>query len=102
MATTRGRVDELLSVGQIDQAEAYMEERRQLFVANGYLVRKINQAYFAFYGSYADQPGATGTDPTGPMVVTLFQQSDSIYDFMLLVSPITSLADLEEIYEQTR
>ena len=102
MATTRGRVDELLSAGQVDQAEAYMEERRQLFVANGYLVRKINQAYFAFYGSYADQPGATGTDPTGPMVVTLFQQSNSIYDFMHLVSPITSLTNLEEIYEQTR
>lgn len=100
MATTRGRVDELLSAGHIDQAEAYMEERRQLFVANGYLVRKINQAYFAFYGSYADQPGATGTDPTGPMVVTLFQQSDSIYDFMQLVSPITSLEDLTDIYHE--
>ncbi|MBP7999430.1 MAG: hypothetical protein KA314_27950 [Chloroflexi bacterium] len=100
MATTRIRVDELLAAGLVADAEAYMEERRQLFVANGYLVRKINQAYFAFYGSYADQPGATGGDPTGPMIVALFTQSDSIYQFMQSVAPLTSFSDLEILYEQ--
>ncbi len=101
MALTRGRVEELLAEGKVDEAEAYMETRRQLFVDNGYLIRRINQAYFAFYGSYADQPGATGSDPTGPMVVSLFQNSPSLYEFMQRISPITSLEDLETIYQQT-
>ena len=35
MRATRLRVDELLAQGKIEEAEAYMEERRRLFVANG-------------------------------------------------------------------
>ena len=101
MSTTRIQAEKLLAEGKVAEAEAYMEERRLLFVAAGYLVRKINQAYFAFYGSYADQPGATGGDPTGPMVVTIFQQSDSIYAFMQKVAPITSFDDLQTVHQQT-
>jgi hypothetical protein len=63
MAATRIRVDELLAAGEIEAAEAYMEARRQLFLANGYNIRKLNQAYFAFYGAYAAEPGATGDRP---------------------------------------
>lgn len=100
MSTTRIQAEKLLAEGKITEAETYMEERRLLFVANGYLVRKINQAYFAFYGSYADQPGATGGDPTGPMVVTIFQQSGSIHTFMQQVAPITSFDDLQTLYQQ--
>ena len=49
-----------------------MEQRRQLFVENGYYIRKLNQAYFAFYGAYADVPGgAAGEDPVGPAVRAL-------------------------------
>jgi len=101
MATTRIQTEKLLAEGKIAEAEAYMEERQRLFVANGYLVRKINQAYFAFYGSYADQPGATGGDPTGPMVVSIFQQSDSLYAFMQKMAPITSFDDLQTVHQQT-
>jgi hypothetical protein len=54
MRETRAQVDELLALGEIEQAEAYMEERRQVFVANGFNIRKLNQAYFAFNGTYAD------------------------------------------------
>ena len=54
MRVTRARVDELLALGMIDEAESYMEERRQVFVANGFNIRKLNQAYFAFNGTYAD------------------------------------------------
>ncbi len=68
---TRAHVDELLAAGHIDQAEAYMEARRRVFVANGYGIRKLNQAYFAFYGGYQDEPGAGGTDPTGPAIEEL-------------------------------
>ena len=57
MHTTRVHVDALLAAGKITEAENYMNERRQLFWNNGYPIRKLNQAYFAFYGAYADVPG---------------------------------------------
>ena len=57
MHTTRVNTDALLAAGKITEAEAYMEQRRQIFVKNGYSIRKLNQAYFAFYGAYADVSG---------------------------------------------
>jgi hypothetical protein len=36
-----------------------MEIRRLLFVENGYPIRKLNQAYFAFHGSYGTSAAAT-------------------------------------------
>ena len=73
MRITREQVDIMLSRGEIEEAEAYMESRRQFFWDNGYLIRRINQAYFAFHGAYNDAPGggASGTDPVGPAVVDL-------------------------------
>ena len=58
MRATRRRVDELLAQGAIEKAEAYMEERRQLFVANDHNIRKLNQAYFALHGTYAESPAS--------------------------------------------
>ena len=67
MHETRVTVDKLLAAGKIEEAESYMEKRRQIFWNNGYLIRKLNQAYFAFHGAYADVPGgAAGEDPVGP------------------------------------
>ncbi|MBN1668628.1 MAG: hypothetical protein JW862_16160, partial [Anaerolineales bacterium] len=69
MRETRVTSDQLLADGQIEAAEAYMEARRQFFWENGYRIRKLNQAYFAFYGAYADAPGgAAGDDPVGAAV----------------------------------
>lgn len=101
MAATRIRVDDLLAEGKIEEAENYMEERRQLFVANGYQIRKLNQAYFAFYGAYADRPGATGSDPTGPMLQDIRAHSPSLRAFMDTITPIRSRADLERIWRET-
>lgn len=87
MFITRTGADALLAEGNIDEAEAYMEERRQIFLQNGYVIRKINQAYFAFYGAYADSPGgAAGEDPVGPAVRELREQSDSLADFVNTIS----------------
>jgi hypothetical protein len=83
MHLTRVTADRLLSEGKIDSAETYMEERRQFFWENGYHYRKINQAFFAFYGAYADQPGgAAGEDPVGSAVRLLREQSSSLEDFI--------------------
>ncbi len=83
MHTTRLKVDQLLAEGKIEEAETYMEQRRVFFWEHGYQIRKLNQAYFAFYGAYADQPGgAAGADPVGSAVRLLRQQSTSLADFI--------------------
>ena len=96
MRDTRVKVDELLAAGKIDQAEAYMEARRRVFVARGYQLRKLNQAYFAFYGAYNTGPGAAGGDPVGPAVRALRQRSGSIKEFLDRMSWMTSFEELEE------
>ena len=97
MRETRVRADELLAEGKIEEAEAYMEQRRQVFWENGYLLRKLNQAYFAFHGAYADQPGgAAGEDPVGPAVRALREQSTSLADFINTISWMTSFDQLLE------
>jgi hypothetical protein len=96
MHTTRVTADELLAEGKIEEAEAYMEARREIFWENGYAIRKLNQAYFAFYGAYADVPGgAAGEDPVGPAVRALREQSDSLADFVNRISWMTSFAQLQ-------
>jgi len=97
MRITRLRVDELLAQEQIEEAEAYMETRRQVFWDNGYRIRKINQAYFAFYGAYADEPGAQGADPVGPAVMELWARSASLKEFLEAMSPLTSFGELETL-----
>lgn len=97
MHETRVKADELLAEGKIEEAEAYMEQRRQVFWENGYLIRKLNQAYFAFHGAYADVPGgAAGEDPVGPAVRALREQSDSLADFINTISWMTSFEQLQE------
>ena len=97
MHTTRVHADELLAQGKIDEAEAYMEQRRQIFWDNGYPIRKLNQAYFAFHGAYADVPGgAAGEDPVGPAVRALRAQSGSLQAFLERIAEMTSFADLQK------
>jgi hypothetical protein len=101
MRETRVTVDKLLAEGKIEEAEAYMEARRQIFWQNGYLIRKLNQAYFAFHGAYADQPGgAAGEDPVGPAVRALRQQSASLADFLNTIAWMTSFEQLQQAIQQ--
>ncbi len=97
MHTTRTIVDKLLANGDINGAENYMEKQRKLFWDNGYPIRKINQAYFAFNGSYADTPGgAAGEDPVGPAVRELRKKSSSLKEFLDRISTMTSFAELQK------
>ena len=76
-----------------------MEQRRQVFWNNGYHIRKINQAYFAFYGAYADAPGggAAGADPVGSAVRLLRQQSPSLRVFINQISWMSSFEQLDKV-----
>lgn len=102
MRETRIQVDELLAQGKIKEAEAYMEQRREVFVEHGYAIRKLNQAYFAFHGAYAAQPGAAGKDPIGPAVRELFARSPDLHTFVGRVAGVTTLDDLEAVLEELR
>lgn len=100
MRETRIQVDDLLAQGKIEEAEAYMERRREVFVEHGYAIRKLNQAYFAFHGAYAAQPGAAGKDPIGPAVRELFARSLDLHTFVSRVAGVTTLSDLETVLEE--
>ena len=99
MHETRLTVDEMLAEGRIEEAEAYMEERRLLFVEHGYPIRKLNQAYFAFYGTYADLPAAVS--PIGDQVKRFRELVPDLGEFIGVVSEVSSydefLARLEEL-----
>ncbi|MEW6505737.1 MAG: hypothetical protein AB1457_17395 [Chloroflexota bacterium] len=91
MRETRVTVDALLAEGKIEEAENYMEQRRRVFWENGYRIRRLNQAYFAFYGAYADQPGgAAGEDPVPAAVRALRAQSPTLAAFINRIAWVTS------------
>lgn len=101
MNITRVTADALLAEGKIEEAESYMEKRRLVFLENGYLFRKINQAYFAFHGAYASSPGgAAGEDPVGPAVRALREQSASLADFVNTIALMTSFEQLQKAVNQ--
>ena len=103
MQITRQRADELLAEGKVEEAESYMEARRQVFWENGYRwLRKLNQAYFAFHGAYADEPGGPAgvtEDPVGSAVRELRLQSASLADFLERISWVTSFEQLQKMVE---
>lgn len=100
MRETRLQVDALLAAGKITEAETYMEEQRWHFVRYGYNLRRLNQAYFAFHGAYANEPGASGSDPIGPQVRKLWAVSPSPAEFVKTIAYATTLEDLERIEQE--
>lgn len=100
MRETRVTVDDLLAKGKIDEAEAYMEARRQIFWEQGYRIRRLNQAYFAFYGAYADVPGgAAGEDPVGAAVRELWARIGSPVRFLRKIAWMNEYQDLLDALE---
>ena len=101
MRETREHVDELLAQGRIEEAEGYMEARRRVFWENGYRhIRRINQAYFAFYGAYADVPGGpAGEDPVGEAVRQLWDQVEDPAAFLRQVAGMSSFEDLQAVLQ---
>jgi hypothetical protein len=98
MRRTRLQVDELLAAGKVEEAEAYMEARRQIFLHNGYPLRKLNQAYFAFHGSYAT--GAASTDPIGPKLQQLRRLTPDLATFVAAVRGIAQPTDLDQVLSE--
>ena len=97
MREIRRATDEYLARGEIEQAEEFMEQKRQYLATKSYYIRKLNQAYFAFYGTYADSP--TSISPIGLEVKKLRSQSTSLKEFLDTVAAMTSRQDLIESIE---
>lgn len=93
MRDLRRQVEALLAQGKIDDAERLMEEKRRYLADNGYYIRKLNQAYFAFHGSYADSAGSI--DPIGPKLDSLRKESPSLKTFVERARDLTSESDLD-------
>jgi hypothetical protein len=94
MRDLRIQVDSLLAGGKVDEAEQLMDDKREYLAQNGINIRKINQAYFAFYGSYAANAEA-GSDPTGDKIQAVFDRTGSVGAFLTVMRDIQTTADLD-------
>ena len=95
MRELREEVELLLAEGKITEAEALMDEKRDKFEENGFFVREINQAYFAFRGFYAT--GSGSIDPLGPNLQSVFEQTGSPGDFLKLVAGVTTRDEVDSL-----
>ena len=94
MRETLIEAEALLAEGKIEEAESYMEERRQFIDDNGIYIRKINQAFFAFHGSYAT--GAASVSPIGDLLEELRDGTGSVEEFLKTVAEFDDVEDLPE------
>lgn len=92
MRATRLQLDALLAAGQVGEAEQYLHQRRQDFAAAGYPIRKLNQAYFAFHGSYGDN--AASVSSLDRQVRTLRADSPDLGTFLRRVADMSSSAEV--------
>ena len=95
MRVTRLRLEELLADGRVADAEAYLEERRLAFVANGHQLRKLNNAWFAFHGTYADSPASVS--PIEAQLRAVRADAGGLEAFLDRVSAITEEGELETL-----
>ncbi len=98
MRKTRKQVDLLLSQGLIEEAESYMNDRREVFQNHGYYIRKLNQAYFAFHGIYGHDPASVS--PINADLRLLRDKSITLKDFLDKTSGMTSYNDLKRALQR--
>ena len=100
MRETRLKTDELLARGEIVEAEEYMEARRVQLQDHRYYIRVINQAYFAFHGTYGDSPSSIS--PIGDEVDEFRSLMPDIGEFISQVKGIGSYAEFEALLDAAR
>jgi hypothetical protein len=93
MRALRVKVDGLLAQGKVSEAEQAMETEREFLAAHGITIRKINQAYFAFYGTYADT--AASSNPIGPKIEQVWSLTKDVGLFLRNMREVTSVKDLD-------
>ncbi|MHB9032987.1 MAG: hypothetical protein ACYC6L_08065, partial [Anaerolineae bacterium] len=71
----------------------YMKERRDYLEQHGYYIRKLNQAYFAFYGTYANMPSSV--DPIGVAMRALRGEQPDLHTFL---DKVVTLKSKEQLF----
>jgi hypothetical protein len=94
MRETRVQTEQLLKDGQVDAAETLMRTRREELQRQGYQIRKLNQAYFALYGSYGEGFAASPSNPIPTLLRTLRERSPSLGEFIFRVRGLTTVSEL--------
>lgn len=97
---TRLEVDRLLGQKKVEEAESYMNEITLILQKDGYKIRKINQAYFAFHGNYADTPSSTS--PIGKELKEYRSYFNNVGKFIESVSQIKSYNQFLQILDSER
>lgn len=97
MRGIRATVEGMLADGRVQEAESYMEAERGRLAARGYYLRRLNQAYLALHGTYADNPAFE--NPIGTILKDIRSKSRSLGDFIRKVGPVSSYADFHELTE---
>ena len=83
---TRINVEKMLEDGKIEEAEKYMDKQLWQLKLGGFNIRKLNQAYFAFRGNYAEGPASIS--PIGEDLRELRDYYPNLGDFIESVSKI--------------
>ena len=100
MRETRLRTEELLAQGKVEEAEEYMKKRWWRLRLGGYRIRKLNQAYFAFRGRYAEGPASLS--PIGQEVNELRDLFPDVASFVKAVSRVSSYQQFLNLLEKQR
>lgn len=96
----RVQVDALLELGMVDEAERLMDETQGFLMQHGVPIRRLNQAYFAFFGTYGDT-AAAGPDPIGEGMAAVWEATqEDVALFIELVRDIKTVADLDELVDE--
>lgn len=97
---TRLVVGQLLEEGRIEEAEQYMEQRRQLFVQEGYYIRKLNQAYFAILDQYPLHPSSVSH--IGEQLEELRSYYGTLSEFVVALRQLTTHEELLALLDEMR
>ena len=100
MRETRIEVENMLRNNKIQEAEKYMKKRWWELSLAGYNLRKINQAYFALYGIYAESAGSIS--PIGDQLREFRALVPSTGDFVKEISQISSYSEFLEELERKK
>ena len=100
MRETRIEAERLLQEGKIEEAEEYMRKRQWDLRLRGYYIRKLNQAYFAFRGRYADS--AASVSPVGDQMRELRAYAGDIGEFIRILSKVSTPSEFEALLARMR
>ena len=97
---TRRETEIFLENGDIEGAEEYMDRQRWQLRLGGYSIRKINQAYFAFRGNYADGPSSI--NPIGSELEEFRGYFDNVGEFIKTIRGVKSYKEFTSLLESKR